>query len=73
MDGVIDIESWAREVAEAEGRAALRLVRDAVLTGAGTRSALDEITGRFARLTPEQRAMAVASIGYADDRAPHAA
>ena len=63
MHTVLDIDAWAREVAVSEAVAVRAAVRDAMTSGAGGASALDEVHRRLARLTPEQREMVVDGIG----------
>jgi hypothetical protein len=67
MHTVLDIDAWAREVAVAESVAVRDAVRDAMTSGAGGASALDEVRRRLARLTPQQREMVVDGIGLTSD------
>lgn len=63
MHTVLDIDAWARQVALVEAANVRAAVRDAMSSGVGGRSALDEVRRRLARLTPEQREMVVDGIG----------
>ena len=63
MHTVLDIDAWAREVAFTEAAAVRAAVRDAISSGAGGASALDEVRRRLARLASEQRDMVVDGIG----------
>lgn len=65
MIGILDIDAWAVELAEAEAQALRLAVRDAVLAGGGIAGALDEVRRRLARLTPEQRETVIGAIGVA--------
>lgn len=63
MDTVLDIDAWSREIASAEAIAIRAEVRNAITSGAGGMSALDEVRRRLARLTLEQRAMVANGTG----------
>lgn len=62
MHTVLDIDDWARRVAEGEAA----LLRDDVArilrSGAGLPVALQSVRRRLRRLTPEQRDMVIAAI-----------
>ena len=68
MHTVLDIDTWAREVAEAESVAIRSAVREALESGAGGASALAEVRRRLARLTPAQRALVVDGSGLTPER-----
>jgi hypothetical protein len=63
MDTVLDIDAWSRAIARAEAIAIRAEVREAITSGAGGMSALDEVRRRLARLTQEQRAMVANGTG----------
>ena len=63
MHTVLDIDVWSREIAAEESVAVRAAVRDAMTSGAGGASALDEVRRRLARLTQEQRELVVEGIG----------
>ncbi len=62
MIGFIDIDEWAREIAEAEAAAVRHAVHDALLMGHGAASALGDVSSRLDRLTPSQRRMVIDEI-----------
>ncbi len=65
MIDVLDIDDWARQVAEREAQALRLAVRDVVVGGGGMSGALDEVRRRLGRLTPAQRETVVSAIGVA--------
>jgi hypothetical protein len=68
MHTVLDIDSWAREVAEAEAVALRDAVRESLKSGAGLTVTLAMIRRRMSSLTAAQREVVVEAI----DRAPSA-
>ncbi len=62
MDGFIDIDGWAQQVAEAEAGAVRREVHEAMVMGRGGASALRDVARRLDRLTPEQRRIVIDEI-----------
>jgi hypothetical protein len=60
--GFIDIDTWAREIAEAEADSVRASVHDALTMGHGASSALPDVSRRLDRLTPEQRRMVIDEI-----------
>lgn len=62
MDGFIDIDGWAQQVAESEAGAVRRAVHEAMVMGRGGASALRDVARRLDRLTPEQRRLVIDEI-----------
>lgn len=62
MHTVLDIDSWARDVAESEAAALREAVRASLLAGAGLTATLELVRGRMRSLTADQRAMVVDAI-----------
>jgi hypothetical protein len=62
VNGFIDIDAWAGEIAEAEADSVRRAVHDALMMGHGASSALRDVSRRLDRLTLEQRRMVIDEI-----------
>jgi hypothetical protein len=59
---VLDIDVWAREVAQAEAVLVRRAVAEAIAAGRGPGAALEAVRRRMERLTPAQREIVVEAI-----------
>jgi hypothetical protein len=62
VNGFIDIDGWAAEIAEAEAESVRQAVHDALMMGHGASSALRDVGRRLDRLTAEQRRMVIDEI-----------
>ena len=65
MHTVLDIDAWARQVAETEAAALRDAVRNALASGAGLTVTLALVRSRMRSLTTDQREMLVQSIDLA--------